>query len=112
MVLPVSRIHIYAACLPYPVFVIVLQFAALYAYLCLPRFLLLRWVPSSELQLTRGFYDQTLAYVGVLLGAYYLVQTIRPAPVRRALTLVLVLWVHLDFLLRCGEAALMYQFDI
>src|SRR5580765_5610486 len=57
---------------------------AVYAYLCIPRIVLVLRVQSSELQLTHGFFDQTLAYVGVLLGLYHLFR-LSPSPgVRRA----------------------------
>ncbi len=87
---------------------LVCQPAAVYAYLCLPRLALVLCVPSSELHLTRGFLDQTLAYVGVLLSLDHLL----PAAGRRIGRRIIIVWLHLDFLLRCGEAALMYQFDI
>ena len=56
--------------------VFVWQPLVVYAYLCLPRVALVLLVPSSELQLNRGFFDQTLAYVGVLLGLYHLFRLI------------------------------------
>jgi phosphoglycerol transferase MdoB-like AlkP superfamily enzyme len=92
--------------------VLVWQPLAVYAYLCLPRVWLVLRVPSSELQLNRGFFDQTLAYVGVLLGLYHLFRLIAPAGLRSVCIRILILWLHVDFLVRCGEAALMYQFDI
>jgi phosphoglycerol transferase MdoB-like AlkP superfamily enzyme len=88
------------------------QALLVYAYLCVPRACLVLRVPSSELQLTWGFYDQTLAYVGVLLGLYHLLRLTAPPTLRRVLIRILIVWIHFDFLVRCGEAALMYQFDI
>ena len=92
--------------------VFVWQPLAVYTYLCLPRVALVLRVPSSELQLTHGFFDQTLAYVSVLIGLYHLFRLIAPQTLRRALIRLLLIWLHIDFLLRCGEASLMYQFDI
>jgi phosphoglycerol transferase MdoB-like AlkP superfamily enzyme len=91
---------------------LVWQPLVIYAYLCVPRVALVLRVPSSELQLNYGFFDQTLAYVGVLLGLYHLVRLIAPVRAQRPLVRLLIVWLHLDFLVRCGEAALMYQFDI
>jgi hypothetical protein len=85
---------------------------AVYAYLCLPRAALVLRVRSTELQLTHGFFDQTLAYVGVLIALYHFCRVLGPPALRRALVRLLIIWLHIDFLLRCGEAALMYQFDI
>jgi arylsulfatase A-like enzyme len=85
---------------------------AVYAYLCLPRTMLVLRVRSTELQLTHGFFDQTLAYVSVLIALYHVFRIFDPPAWRRALVRVLIIWLHIDFLLRCGEAALMYQFDI
>ncbi len=91
--------------------VFVLQPLVVYAYLCAPRVLLVLRVPSSELQLNRGFFDQTLAYVSLFLGVYHLVRLASPRA-RAILVRILIVWLHVDFLVRCGEAALMYQFDI
>src|SRR5947207_472066 len=91
--------------------VFVLQPLVVYAYLCAPRVLLVLRVPSSELQLNRGFFDQTLAYVSLILGVYHLVRLASPRA-RAILVGILIVWLHVDFLVRCGEAALMYQFDI
>jgi hypothetical protein len=88
------------------------QTLVIYVYLCAPRVALVLRVPSSELQLNHGFFDQTLAYLGVLLGLYYLISLIGSARVRRTLVRILIMWLHFDFLVRCGEAALMYQFDM
>jgi phosphoglycerol transferase MdoB-like AlkP superfamily enzyme len=85
---------------------------AVYAYLCLPRTALDLRVPSSELQLTHGFFDQTLAYVGVMIGLYHFFRLASPGALGRLLIRILIIWLHIDFLLRCGEASLMYQFDI
>jgi sulfatase-like protein len=85
---------------------------AVYAYLCIPRAILVWRVPASELQLTHGFFDQTLAYVGVLLGLYHFLRLGGPPTARNLQTRAFIIWLHIDFLLRCGEVALMYQFDI
>jgi Sulfatase len=69
-------------------------------------------VHSTELQLTHGFFDQTLAYVGVLIALYHFFRILDPPGLRRGLIRILIIWVHIDFLLRSGEAALLYQFDI
>ena len=69
--------------------------------------------PSAELQLTHGFFDQTLAYVGVLLGLYQLARLIgAQRPMGRWLIRLLIAWIHRDVLSRWGEAALLYQFNI
>ena len=52
-------------------------------YLCLPRALIVWRVPSSELQLSYGFFDQTLAYVGVLLAFYHVARWIPSDSSRR-----------------------------
>src|SRR5262249_8887282 len=85
---------------------------AIFLYMCAPRAILVARVPASELQLTHGFLDQTLAYVGVLMGIYQLIRLIPEARLRRVLIRVLFVWLHVEFLVRSGEAALMYQFDI
>jgi len=88
------------------------QPVVIFVYICAPRAFLVARVPSSELQFTRGFLDQTLSYVGVVLGIYYLIRLIGSARLRSTLVRALIVWLHIDFLVRCGEAALMYQFDI
>jgi Sulfatase len=93
-------------------FAFVWQPVVVYLYMCLPRALLVARVPSSEFQLSRGFLDQTLAYIGVILGFYHLVRLIGSPRLRTTLVRALIIWLHIDFLVRCGEAALMYQFDI
>jgi phosphoglycerol transferase MdoB-like AlkP superfamily enzyme len=84
----------------------------LYCYLCAPRTLLVWRAPSTELQLTRGFLDQTLAYVGVLLAIFHLIAFVKSPRLRSLLVRIFLAWIQIDFLIRCGEAALMYQFDI
>ena len=91
---------------------LVWQPLVVYAYLCLPRAVLVLRVPSSELQLNHGFFDQTLSYLCVILGLYHLIKALAPASIRPFLVRILTVWLHVEFLVRCGEAALMYQFDI
>lgn len=82
--------------------------AGVYAYLCLPRVALVTFAPHTELQLTRGFFDQTLAYVGILCGISALATGIGSATLAR----IVRAWVHAEFILRSGEALLMYQFGM
>ena len=87
---------------------LILTAAALYAYLCLPRAVLYVIAPSSELQLTRGFIDLTLAYTGVLIGIYALAAAYGSSWMRAAMRI----WWHVEFVLRSVEAVLLYRFGI
>ena len=66
------------------------------------------FAPSSELRLTRGFLDLTLAYVAVLTGAYALAASFGFARLRVAIRA----WWHVEFALRSVEAVLLYRFGI
>ena len=87
---------------------VVLLPAAVYTYFCIPRAVLAFYAPSSELQLSRGFLDQTLAYVSVAVGLYCLASLIR---FRGVLGILRAMW-HAQFVIRSGEAFLMYRFGL
>jgi phosphoglycerol transferase MdoB-like AlkP superfamily enzyme len=66
------------------------------------------FAPSSELRLTRGFLDLTLAYAGVLMGIYALAAAYGSFWLRAAIRI----WWHVEFVLRSVEAVLLYRFGI
>ena len=82
--------------------------ALLFAYLSLPRALLISAAPDSELGFSLGYADLTLAYVFLLTGVHLALQSIRLP----AVTDLLLGWCHLDVLVRAVEAVLLRDFAV
>ena len=84
------------------------QFAAIFGYLCLPQVWLSAWAPQAEMNLTWGFWDQTLAWTSVVLALFSTLTLTEP----RVATRIILRYLHIEFALRALEAGLIYSVGI